>query len=64
MLLLLRLLPLRAGNHRYYIVGKWITDYNESDKRPMDDEPVYIEDDCWVATNVVIIEGVNIERES
>jgi len=55
---------IRGGNHRYDIVGKWITDYKESDKKPTDDEPVYIEDDCWIASNVVILKGVTIGRGS
>ena len=55
---------IRGGNHRYDIVGKWITDYKEGDKRPTDDEPVYIEDDCWIASNVVILKGVTIGRGS
>ena len=53
---------IRGGNHRYDIVGKWITDYKEYDKKPTDDEPVYIEDDCWISSNVVILKGVTIGR--
>jgi chloramphenicol O-acetyltransferase type B len=55
---------IRGGNHRYDLVGKWITDYEESDKRSSDDEPVYIEDDCWIGTNVTILKGVTIGRGS
>lgn len=55
---------IRGGNHRYDIIGKWITDYEESDKRKEDDEPVYIQDDCWIGTNVVILKGVTIGRGS
>jgi acetyltransferase-like isoleucine patch superfamily enzyme len=53
---------IRGGNHRFNIIGKWITDYNESDKRKEDDEPVYVEDDCWIGTNVTILKGVTIGR--
>jgi len=55
---------IRGGNHRYDIVGKWITDYKKEDKRPEDDQDVFIEDDCWIGTNVVILKGVTIGRGS
>jgi chloramphenicol O-acetyltransferase type B len=55
---------IRGGNHRYDIVGKWITDYKDSDKKPTDDESVHIEDDCWIASNVIILKGVTIGRGS
>lgn len=55
---------IRGGNHRFDIVGKWITDYTAKDKNPSDDEPVYIEDDCWIGTNVTILKGVRIGRGS
>jgi maltose O-acetyltransferase len=55
---------IRGGNHRYDIVGKWITDYNDSDKRNEDDEDVYVLDDCWIGTNVTILKGVTIGRGS
>jgi len=55
---------IRGGNHRYDIVGKWITDYSLGDKRPEDDQPVYVEDDCWIGTNVTILRGVTIGRGS
>lgn len=55
---------IRGGNHRYDIIGKLITDYKDSDKRKEDDEPVYIEDDCWIGTNCTILKGVRIRRGS
>ena len=51
-----------AGNHSSHIVGKWITDYKVSDKRPEDDQPVYVDSDVWVGTNVTILNGVHIGR--
>lgn len=53
-----------GGNHRFDIVGKWITNYNVTDKRKSDDEDIYIyiEDDCWIGTNVTILKGVKIGR--
>lgn len=51
-----------AGNHSYHVLGKWITDYKELDKRKEDDLPVVIESDVWVGTNVTILNGVKIGR--
>lgn len=55
---------IRGGNHSSHLVGKLLVDYTTSDKRKEDDEPVYIEDDCWIASNVVILKGVRIGRGS
>lgn len=55
---------IRGGNHSSHIVGKLLCDYTEKDKRKIDDEPVYIEDDCWIGSNVVILKGVTIGRGS
>jgi acetyltransferase-like isoleucine patch superfamily enzyme len=55
---------IRGGNHSSHLVGKLLIDYSNSDKRKEDDEPVYIEDDCWIASNVVILKGVRIGRGS
>lgn len=55
---------IRGGNHSSHIIGKLLVDYTESDKLKEDDEPVYIEDDCWIASNVVILKGVHIGRGS
>lgn len=51
-----------AGNHSYHIVGKWITDYTNSDKRKEDDLSVVIDSDVWIGTNVTILNGVTIGR--
>ena len=51
-----------AGNHSFYIVGKFITDYQECDKRSSDDKPVYVDSDVWIGTNVTILNGVHIGR--
>ncbi|WP_064965674.1 acyltransferase [Tenacibaculum ovolyticum] len=51
---------IRGGNHRYDIVGKWITDYDVKDKRKEDDLPVYVGNDVWIGTNVTILKGVEI----
>ena len=51
-----------AGNHSYHVVGKWITDYTNSDKRKEDDLSVVIDSDVWIGTNVTILNGVTIGR--
>ena len=51
-----------AGNHSYHIVGKWITDYTNRDKRQKDDLPVIIDSDVWVGTNVTILNNVTVGR--
>jgi acetyltransferase-like isoleucine patch superfamily enzyme len=52
----------RGGNHNTSVIGKYMYDVHE--KRPEDDQPVIIEDDVWVGTNVTILKGVRIGRGS
>lgn len=51
-----------AGNHSSHIIGKFITDYTDIDKRPEDDLPIEIDSDIWIGTNVTILNGVHISR--
>jgi len=51
---------IRGGNHSSHIPGKYMFDYLDSDKLPLDDQPVIIESDVWVGTNVTILKGVTI----
>lgn len=51
-----------AGNHSSHIIGKFITDYTDIDKRPEDDLSVEIDSDTWIGTNVTILNGVHISR--
>jgi acetyltransferase-like isoleucine patch superfamily enzyme len=53
---------IRGGNHSYHIIGKLLSDYKLEDKKPSDDEPVYIEDDVWVGTGAIILKGVKVGR--
>lgn len=55
---------IRGGNHSTHIVGKLIKDYEISDKRPEDDQPVYIQEDVWVGMRVIILKGVTVGRGS
>lgn len=51
-----------GGNHRFDIVGKPINCYTDADKRPEDDQNIYIEEDVWLGCNVTILKGVTIGR--
>ena len=51
-----------TGNHRYDIVGKYIADIKDFEKRDSDDEDVIIRKDCWIGANVTILKGVTIEE--
>lgn len=53
---------IRGGNHNTRVIGKYMLDVR--DKLPEDDQPVVIEDDVWVGTNVTILSGVTIGRGS
>ncbi len=55
---------IRGGNHRTDIVGRFMFDVREADKRPEDDLGVVIEDDVWVGTRAVVLHGVTIGRGS
>lgn len=49
-----------AGNHNTSVVGRAMWDVG--DKRPIDDQPVVIEDDVWVGAGAIILKGVTIGR--
>jgi acetyltransferase-like isoleucine patch superfamily enzyme len=51
-----------GGNHNTEVVGKYMYDVQE--KRPADDLDVVIEDDVWVGTGVIILNGVHVGRGS
>lgn len=53
-----------TGDHRIDIIGKYIMDVTDSEKRPEHDAPVIIEDDVWCGANVTILKGVTIGRGS
>lgn len=54
----------RGGNHRIDILGRYMIDVKESEKRPEDDPGVIIEDDVWIGTRAIILAGVTIGRGS
>lgn len=51
-----------TGDHRIDIIGKYIIDVSDDEKLPEQDEPVTIEDDCWIGANVTILKGVTVRR--
>lgn len=53
-----------TGNHRMDLIGRYMCDITEADKRPEDDQDVMIEDDVWIGSNATILKGVTIGRGS
>ena len=51
-----------TGDHRTDVIGKYMTDLKDSDKRPEDDEEVVIEDDVWIGNGAIILKSVKIGR--
>lgn len=54
-------LTVHTGNHTY-LVGKFITDINESNKPKGFDKDVVVENDVWIGCNVTLLSGVTIGR--
>lgn len=55
---------IHGGNHRTDIVGRLMKSIKLSEKRVEDDLDVIIENDVWVAANVIILKGVRIGEGS
>lgn len=53
---------IRGGNHRIDVLGRYMIDIKENEKRPEDDPGVVIEDDVWVGTRAIILAGVIVGR--
>jgi len=51
-----------GGNHNTSEIGRFMYDVKE--KRPEDDRGVLIEDDVWIGSNAVILQGVTVGRGS
>lgn len=51
-----------TGDHRIDLVGKYMSDIQESEKLPENDQNVVIEDDVWIGTGAIILKGVTIGR--
>lgn len=49
-----------TGNHRTDVIGKFIADVTDGEKKPENDEDVIIERDVWIGANATILKGVHI----
>lgn len=49
-----------GGDHKIDVIGKYMFDVKNKDAK--NDQPVIIEDDVWIATNVTILKGVTIGK--
>lgn len=53
---------IRGGNHTTTLLGRFMCDITEAEKRSDDDRGVIIEDDVWVGTRAIILHGVTVGR--
>ena len=53
-----------TGDHRIDLLDKYIMDITDDEKLPENDQPVTIEDGCWIGANVTILKGVTIGHDS
>lgn len=51
-----------GGNHNTTFLGKYMTDVRDADKKPEDDLGVVIDDDVWIGTRAIILNGVTVGR--
>lgn len=54
-------LTIHTGNHAR-VIGKFLTDINESNKPKGYDKDIEIGDECWIGCHVTILSGVTIGR--
>ena len=53
-----------TGGHRTDIVGRYMMDITNDEKRPEDDRDIIFEGDNWIGANVTILRGVTIGEGS
>lgn len=51
-----------SGDHRYDVLGEYMLNVKDKDKRPEDDQDVVFEGDNWIGSGVIILKGVTIGR--
>ena len=49
-----------TGNHRIDIVGKYLSDVTDEEKREADDAPIIFQGDNWVGANATVLKGVHV----
>ena len=49
-----------TGDHRTNLVGKYMSDIQDSEKLPENDQNVVIKDDVWIGTGAIVLKGVTI----
>lgn len=55
-------LTIITGDHRTNLIGKYMADVTDAEKRPEDDINVTICDDVWIGANVTILKGVTVSQ--
>ena len=53
-----------TGNHRYDLVGRYMTSVGNDEKRNSDDQDIEIFDDVWIGARSIILKGVSIGEGS
>ncbi len=51
-----------SGDHRTDIIGKYMSEIKDADKRAEDDRDIVINDDVWIGTGAIILKGVTIGK--
>ncbi len=55
---------IRGGDHRIDVIGRFMKDVGNHEKRACDDLGVRVCDDVWIGTRAIILHGVTIGRGS
>ena len=55
---------IHGGNHRIDVVGKFMKEITLNEKRPEDDLDIFIENDVWIGSGAVILQGITIGEGS
>ena len=53
-----------TGNHRYDVLGKYISEIGEEEKRQSDDQDIVVADDVWIGSRAILLKGVSIGEGS
>lgn len=49
-----------TGGHRWDIIGKFMDEIEEKDKKPDDDKDIVFKGDNWIGANATILKGVSV----